>query len=679
MAENGNNSANESVRKINRATVDTSEWPHPDIGALSQSDRALYLARKRAIQMFLSGQSQDEIFQEASLGSKQAYRLVRERCLAIHPDGQPYGWRALIPYLRVKSYQRRKKIRIDHWGKGGAGAMQMLLDRHPDLRAQFDRRILAVSDSKRLQESKKTKGSLIAWIQEELRKLGYEARGEWPFNTASKGYSSFYRYINAALDSQPKSLAYFSGGPDLVRKLTTGDGTNRPVMRFMQRVEMDAHKIDGRFCVSIPQIGGGTQEKIVHRLWVTVLVEVVSRVVLGYYLTMRKEVSKDDVLRAIKMSLSSWKPKRLSFSDQPYKDGAGFPSKYGPEYTSLCWDETSVDGALAETCKHVKDALRDAVKSTLLDPTNSFAIRRSKDDRPFIEAYFRTLAGRGFQRLSNSTGGKPQDRKGKNPEDVAITSRFQVEYAEELLEVMIANYNASPHSGIGQRTPLGYFKELVEKGNRSLRHADENEVEAMFSVRMKCRVRGGASTGRAPYVEVIYARYSNQVLHNRQDLVGSMIWVVFHKENDCRIALATTLQGESLGVLRAAPPWHLSPHSLSVRSAIAQANAKRKFLLSSGPDAIENFINYVESQPSKKLPVHPAYLEARQILIAAAEQFVGTSMLDAAKARAAEEDKKATVASSPQGSAPLSSAQRSQAGRSRPKLPPRRMASTEQK
>ncbi len=45
----------------------------------------------------------------------------------------------------------------------------------------------------------------------------------------------------------------------------------------MQRVEMDAHKLDGRFCVSLPLMGGGFQEKIVHRLWVIVILEVVSR------------------------------------------------------------------------------------------------------------------------------------------------------------------------------------------------------------------------------------------------------------------------------------------------------------------------------------------------------------------------------------------------------------------
>jgi hypothetical protein len=52
----------------------------------------------------------------------------------------------------------------------------------------------------------------------------------------------------------------------------------------------------------IPQPTGGYVQKIVHRLWVVVILEVTSRAVLGYHFSMRKEVSKVDVLRALKMA-----------------------------------------------------------------------------------------------------------------------------------------------------------------------------------------------------------------------------------------------------------------------------------------------------------------------------------------------------------------------------------------
>ncbi|QUN26666.1 hypothetical protein KB879_32425 (plasmid) [Cupriavidus sp. KK10] len=667
-----------SRRMIDGRTVDTSHWASPDEGALTGDRRVLYLARKQAVSLYLSGASADSIRRLTSLGTRQVYRLIRERCLETHPDGRPYGWRGLVPWLRVKPYRRSRKVHVDQFGRGAAGAMQALLDCQPALRQAFEARILASASAKRLVETKQSRRRHCAWFLDQLRSFGYEARNEWPFNTSSLGYYSICRYIDKVLSANPRALAAASGGPNLALKLRSGDGTGRPVLRFMQRVEMDAHKLDGRFCVSLPLMGGGFKEKIVHRLWVVVILEVISRAVLGYYFSVRREISNDDVMRALKRALGRWCLRPVSFCDTPYLPEAGLLSALGNDFVGLCWDETSVDGALAETCQHVRDALRDSVGSTLLDPKTSFSKRRSKDDRPFIEAFFRNLAGQGFQRLSNTTGANFQDRKGRQPEEVALASRFQYEYAEELLDVLIANYNATPHSGIGNRTPLAYAKFLYHHSQQSFRRADPAVVDTLFSIRKRCIVRGGAASGRAPFVEFHYGRYTNDVLHNRHDLVGSEIWVVCHKEDDCRVALASTLDGMSLGVLRAAPPWNMSPHSLSLRAAICQACSHGKFAIPAGVDAIDVFMRYVESQAHNRLPVHPAYLEARRILTAAADSSIGPSMLDAAMARAKAGS---SFSNHSKGSAQEPTARRAQSGAADPPkppagstLPPRRMA-----
>lgn len=622
-----------SDRVVGGYSIDVSTWPTPDEGALNGDTRSSYFARKSAVTLYLQGYPAVHIKEHTGLGAKQAYRLIRERCLETHQDGQPYGWRGLVPYFRIHAYKRRTKIQIDSSGCGGAGAMDAVLDTHPQLRLALEKRIKYVSAGINLEETKLTVNRHCIWFLDQLRRLGYERRNEWPFNTTSMAYYSVRRYMIKILSSHPRVLAAVSGGSEAVRKLKSGDGSGRPVTRFLQRVEMDAHKLDGRFIVCVPEIGGGTSERIIHRLWVIVIIDVVSRLVLGYYFSMNREVSSDDVLRAIKSALVKWHRRSISFSEEPYRENAGYLSSISDEFIGLCWDETSVDGALAETCVRVNSALRDVVGAVLLTPSNSYAKRRSLDDRPFIETFFRTIAERGFQRLTNTTGGNTSERKGRDPDQVAITSRFQYEYAEELLDVLIANYNAAPHAGIGKRSPLNYAKFLYETSEGMFRRADQNTVESLLSVRKLCKVRGGAKTGRSVYVECFYARYSNDILQNRQDLVGNSIWIVHHKEDDARIALASTQDGTSLGVLRASPPWHISPHSLALRKIIHQSQLKGKFQIAPGADGIETFLNFVESQPAKKLPIHPAYLEARRILASAADQFIGDSMLQAAQER----------------------------------------------
>lgn len=620
------------VRRVGGCDLDTSLWPMPDEGALAPEVRRSFLARKLAVTLYIEGRSNDDIKKLSGIGEKQVYRLIRERCLMPHDDGRPYGWRGLIRYKRVREYTRATKVRVDKFGRGASGALQNVLKIHPEIRTALERRVTGVGSNFRLTAEKRSIISSTRWFLNELRKLGYESRGEWPFNTESLGYYSIARLIKEIVSQSPKAAAYIAGGADAVKKMKTGDGSNRPVMSIMQRVEMDAHKLDGRFCIVIPTPDGTECERIIHRIWVVVLVEVVSRVVLGYHLSFGKEVNKEDVLRAIKCALTPWRPRELSFGNDAYVHGAGLPSILGTECTGLCWDETSVDGALAESCEQVRLVLDEVVGSKLYTPKEGFSARRSKDDRPFIETFFRVLGERGFQTMSNTTGGDTKARQSRAPETVALNSRFQVEYAEELLDVLIANYNVTPHSAhTGDRSPLAQLKFLLDRNPDRRRPCSDVAASVYFSTRKLCTVRGGGPSGKQPYVEFFHARYTSEALQNRIDLVNKQIWVVNHLDYDARVAMASTKEGNSLGILRAAAPWHLTPHSLGVRRAIKQLSGRHKFLLLNAADGVETFLDFVESQPRGKLPVHPAYLEARRILTeanaaieASAVQPVGT-------------------------------------------------------
>lgn len=639
------------------AYEDLEAWPTPDEGGLG-AHASRYLLRKRAVQRYLEGASDAELRRCFSLSLKRVYRLITSRCLQEHPDGLIYGWRGLVPNLRIKPYTRKHKVVVDPAGRGAAGAMQTILDLNPDLRKAFEKRILAVPRDDKLTE-KHTRQGHWSWFLERLTERGYKIRNEWPFNTESRGYVSVCRYVNAVLSANPAKGAMVEGGRDALRKLKSGDGVDRPVHRLFQRVEMDAHKLDGRFCVLFPRGDGSYEERIVHRLWVTVLLEVISRAVIGYYFSYRYEISKNDALRAIKRALTTWRRRPLAFGDIAYMEGAALPSGHADKYVGVCWDETSVDGAMAECCSHVRGVLRDLVGSELIEPSVGFARRRTKDDRPFIETFFRRLASRGFHRLSNTTGGKPKDKRGANPDKVAIASRFQVEYAEELIDVLIANYNASPHTGLGGRTPLEYLDFLCSRpGEGSLRYADRGEVERLLSYRKACTVRGSLAEGRRPYVSFANGEYHGDILSQRFDLVGQKIWVENHIEYDARVALAYTLKGESLGVLRAAPPWHGTPHSLEVRAAIVACVRRKLFELSREMDGIQVFMRFCETCDGK-LPVHPMYLECRRILALHAPGQVGPSVLAEALAelnadvgRMAEIQRRAAGASGQSASLP---------------------------
>ncbi len=84
-----------STRGNRRAISDELEvnaWKFPDGGALLDKKDNVYRSRKRAIELYLTGAT------DAADGPvfNSTYRLIRERCLAVHKDGEVWGWRGLI-------------------------------------------------------------------------------------------------------------------------------------------------------------------------------------------------------------------------------------------------------------------------------------------------------------------------------------------------------------------------------------------------------------------------------------------------------------------------------------------------------------------------------------------------------------------------------------------------------
>ncbi|MCF8169270.1 MAG: hypothetical protein K9J77_11745 [Rhodoferax sp.] len=608
--------------------IDPTTWVVVDDAALPVAQRELFLRRQRGIRLYLAGAVAATIKEESGLGRSQIYRLITERCLKLHPDGFLYGWRGALPHHRVNSYNRTSPIKVGAWGGGAVGAMQWVFE-SPEgqgLEKEFKNYIL--NHPARLEAKRRPRIVIVRWFLEELRKRGFELRAEWPFNVGKLGYVSISKYVDKVLDEHPMRQIAMLGGKDAQRKSRAGDGTQRPNLALFERVECDAHKLDTRMVVMVPSPHGGVEARKIHRLWVVVIIEVVSRAVLGYHLSLRRECSAEDVLRAIKRALTQWTPRELEFSSNAYVTGAGLPSHRSERFLGACWDEFSVDGALANICARVEQPIVDVIGARVLKPqdASSFTCRRSLDDRPFIETFFRQLAKGGFHRLSTTTGSSPKDKQRSDPDLVAKETSFQLEYAEELLDTLIANYNATPHSGLGYRSPLDQLDFLASKG-ATIRVADPAAVKRIVGIRKLCTLHGGIQSGRRPYFNFANARYSAEWLCLRTDLLGKTFWLHVEDEDDARYASVSDKQGIYLGTIRAAPPWHQTPHTLYIRQSIRALEQRRLLHLSNSTDAVEELIRFAESSLDEKLPVHPAYLEARRVLTKHAESLEGQSML----------------------------------------------------
>lgn len=612
---------------VARDQIDTATWEPLDEAALPDKHLKLYKARKAGVEAYLRGASTRKIKEVSGFSRVHIYRLITERCLVVYKDGLPAGWRGLRPHERLAPYTRTAPLAPDPWGAGTAGALQLLFATKGGhaLKVRFENKILRKVGSKdQLSSNRLAKQDLIVWFLKEARTLFEVPEENWPFNREKQGKVTLSKFIDQVLDQHPSRALELEGGPEAVKKGKAGDGVDRPKLRLLERVESDAHKLDIRCVINFPNPAGGWEQRLVHRIWVLVVQEVPSRCVLGYAVSVRREVSKEDVLRMVRNALQRWEPRRSSLvKDHKYHPNAGFPSKLDPRFIGACWNTMSVDGAMVNVCKTVRGLLKNVVGAALITPLredNSYAQRRSLDDRPYVEAFFRNFS-RPMSKLSAGTGASPKERKGRDPEGAAATSNFQFEYLEDLLDILVANYNGAPHSKLGYRSPLEQFAFLASKEPDLVRTADAGEVSRMLSARKRCRIISSQSGARV-HINFHNAEYSAEWLKSRRDLFNEYVEAYLEDDYDARF-VTVSYHGQILGSLRAAPPWHQSPHTLYMRTAIKGLHKRRIIHLASIEDPIVQLCEQAEKSPGGKLKVHPAYLEARRVF----EHFAGKGSL----------------------------------------------------
>jgi hypothetical protein len=95
------------MRRPSADTLDIARWPSIDVTALAENARHRYQERATAIEHYCRGRPIDEIEKHSRVDRRVLYRLI-ERALRPHPDGRPWGFRALIPGMHVRAYQRIK-------------------------------------------------------------------------------------------------------------------------------------------------------------------------------------------------------------------------------------------------------------------------------------------------------------------------------------------------------------------------------------------------------------------------------------------------------------------------------------------------------------------------------------------------------------------------------------------
>lgn len=151
------------------------------------------------------------------------------------------------------------------------------------------------------------------------------------------------------------------------------------------------------------------------------------------------------------------------------------------------------------------------------------------------------------------------------PEDFPI----QLNLFVELLEVLIANYNATPHPSLGSLSPLQFLQLNPPRGLDFTPSTGAKDAIELGSVVVPLPVNGNRDKGVPVHVNYKYVRYRCPELEEKWELIGTTVHARVYR-HDLRTLLLMRSATKPIGVVRAASPWDKTRHDETTRTLIMQ-------------------------------------------------------------------------------------------------------------
>lgn len=511
---------------------------------------------------------------------KRLRNMVR-RASIIAPDGAPYGYRVCVPWGAYAATDSSSDIETSPRA-AGPHAMRLLLRAHPNIASLVDSYHHPLPPGR----PPRSFDRLHAAVVSELKRQ--DQTDYYPLNQADKGRRALLEFIRRrrVIGAPMGAIEGGQTGPSDLDELFRGE--------CFDTAELDGHRIDIEAVLGVQLPGGGLVKREVTTMWLIVLIEVRSRAILGWVLRVGRAYNNLDVAECLARSLAPWQRSELTIPGLEYAPGAGMPA--GMLQGRSTWRPRSIalDNALAHWANDLEQAISRSHGARLI-----YGKAHEPRSRPIVEQFFSRLERGALRHVPG--GFEPATRLGERkvrisnfgPHDVPI----QLHLLEELLGVIIANYNATPHPALGHLSPLQFLQMQKGRAFDFLAHLDtaSNDAEGLASVLVPLRVCGNKKRGIVPHLNYMYVRYRCSELDQRWELVNKTVLARISRR-DLRSFVVMRSATTPMFRVRAAAPWSLTIHDETTRSMIMRWAKLRNGLRIHGADcAVAAYVTFLKS------------------------------------------------------------------------------------
>lgn len=536
------------------------EWTKIPLDAIPEQYRALYSARKDAVDMYIEGQNSSMITQKTGIDYTNVSRLIT-KCLRTNRDGDYYGYQALIPQI---------KMHTDFEKNATVGRFTRLLRDYPSLRDFIAGNYFG--DKKYTLEKNMNLTTLHQKFLKECLRLGIHEH-EYPFNTENRAYVSLSKYIKALQKENINNQVKRENKNNRQKIYSTGIGKrySKTALAPFQAVQVDGHIIDLEYTVEIVNIDGTISRTTATRAWLFAVIDEATRCILGYSVSQEFNYNQYDVVDAIKNAIIPKETLNFTIDGLKYPENGGFYSLAFPELKYALFDILKLDNAKSHLAKYTVNKIVDELQATV-----SFGSVATPETRGIIERFFGSLETRGFHKLPMTTGSSINDLKRNNPEAMALKYNITYDQIVELLEASIATYNNTPHSGIENLTPLESMRKKIYEAGMMPTLAEECMIQTINELNYQTETRKviGGKNGKRAYINFKGAEYRSKELSLTGCYIGQIITVRYNPR-DISTVEAYTTDGMYIGTLFAKGEFGTKSHSVKTRKLANKLSRER--------------------------------------------------------------------------------------------------------
>jgi Integrase core domain. len=580
--------------KIDPYHLDTDNWPNVLVDNLTPEDKDVYLNRKKAIDFYMKNEmTVTKICDISGLKRHHLSRLIR-RCLSFDEEGVLWGYRGLIPQKNTTVYALKNPPQnlTSQDNKKYPGLFQYLLDQYPSIKEVIEDFYFKRRKPGIIQEPRIKVKNLHKKFLDSCRTSGIKI-SEYPFNTNDLGKRSLERYVKKLESRYYLEGIKRYGDQALVNAKTTGLGEqNHPMtIKPFERVQFDGHRIDVMISIVFKTPEGDEVIKVMDRIWLLAIIDVGTRAILGYYLSLNKEYSAIDVLQCIKNAILPKKKMDLTIPALKYYEQGGFVSEVIEETQWGVWEEFFYDNGKANLANIVRERLTKTLGCSInAGPVNT------PTRRALIERFFGILEENGYHRILSTTGSNPSDSRRHEPEKKAVKYKISFEDIQQLTEVLISNYNGTSHSGLEGLSPIEAMQQRISRGfiPRTIPEERRDDL-TFFSILAKRQIKGNSKEGKRPFIFFEGVEYRNDIVARNPELIGLTVDLLIDTD-DIRSLKAFLTDGSELGIFTASGKWGVVPHNLQTRKQINKLKREKLLQLSTMEDPIEVYHRYLEKR-----------------------------------------------------------------------------------